>query len=237
MTRTWESPKSSIAPYIGGRWESDRSVRPDSTPNGGPWSFEGRRDRTDMLRPNPRIDDGTIASALAGARLDWDDDGTSARLDLGAEYGRLSALQPDSSTTFLQTTLDGFISFPTFGAQSLRLEGHAVVTLNGTAPRQRWAYVGGAGTLVTLNLLSRGGDQLIFLDGRYNVPISGLEVPFIGAPVVSVREILAGGAVGGWRDLAQATGLRVALSVAYVEFLVDPAHHRGFLGAGLAITR
>jgi hypothetical protein len=242
LARRWEWSSSSIEPFVGGLWESVRTVRPDSNANGGPWSFEGRHDRSDMLRPNPPINDGEITSLLFGGRLDWgDDQGMTGRFRLSGEWGHLSPIRSifnDSvSSNFVQTTLDGSISFPTFGTQSLRLDGHALITLTNSAPRQRWGHVGGAGSLPTIGMLSRGGDQLVFLDGSYNVPIDRWRVSYLGAPAISLREILAGADVGRMPALAQATGLRLSMTAVYVEFLVDPARRHGFLAAGLALDR
>jgi hypothetical protein len=241
IERRWDWRSSSVVPFIGGLWESARDARPDSNALGGPWSFRDRRDRDDMLRPNPPIDEGTIGSLLFGGRLEWaDDQGMEARLGLAGEWGHLSpigSLADSVASTFAQTTLDGSLSFPTFGAQSLRLEGHALVTFTSHAPRQRWGYVGGAASLPTIETLSRGGDQLLFLDGRYNVPIERWAVPILGAPTISLREILAGADVDRFPALAQATGVRAALSILYLEFLVDPAHRHGILSAGLSIDR
>jgi hypothetical protein len=241
LSRRWEWRSSSVEPFVGGLWESTRNVRPDTGANGGPWSFFGRHDRDDMLRPNPRIDEGTIRSLLVGTRLDWaDDQGMRARLQIGGEWGKLSPIVPVADSiaeTFAQTTVDGALSFPTFGAQSLRFEAHALITFTNGAPRQRWSYVGGAGSLPTINLLSRGGDQLLFLDGRYNVPLERWKFPIVGSPVVSLREILAGADVGRFPSLAQATGLRLALSVLYAEFLVDPVGHHGMLSGGISLER
>ena len=195
-----------------------------------------------MLRPNPRIDDGTITSMLFGGRLEWaDDQDIAARFRLDGEWGHLSPIRSvtaDSvSSTFAQATLDGAISFPTFGTQTLRIEGHALITLTSGAPRQRWAYVGGVGSLPTIGLLSRGGDQLLFLDGRYGIPIERWKVPYLGAPTISLREILAGADVGRMPALAQATGVRISMSVIYAEFLVDPARRHGLLSGGIALDR
>jgi hypothetical protein len=139
--------------------------------------------------------------------------------------------------TFAQTTLDGALSFPTFGTQSLRLEAHALITLTHGAPRQRWSYVGGAGSLPTIELLSRGGDQLFYFDGRYDVPLERWKFRVVGSPVLSLREILAGADVGRFPSLAQATGLRLSLSVLYAEFLVDPVARHGVLAGGIALER
>jgi hypothetical protein len=239
IERAWKSPTITITPYAGGRWESDRSVRPDSFATGGPWTLLGRHDPDDVLRPNPSIDAGDIGSAIAGAELRWTDAGVVANARIDEEVGRFSAAVPDdfSNSTFAQTTFDGTIRFPTFGTQSVRIEGHGVYSSSGSTPRQRWAYVGGVGTIPTLELLSRGGDELIYIDGRYIVPLAAVKLPFGASPVIMLREVLAGAAVGRSPSLDQATGVRVALSVLFAEVLVDPAARRAHFDYGISMKR
>ncbi|MGH7616797.1 MAG: hypothetical protein ACREPM_06180, partial [Gemmatimonadaceae bacterium] len=235
LARAWNWTGSSLVPYIGARWERAQSARPDSFATGGPWSFEGRRDREDMLRPNPPIDSGTIVSGLVGATLKQDMDGIKARARVDVEAGRLSP-RFGESRSFVQTTFDGAITFATFGSQSLALEGHAVGSSSNT-PRQRWAYVGGLGSIPTINMLSRGGDELVYLDGRYNIPIDRFKLPLVGPPVVVLRDVLAGADVARWPSLAQAIGVRVAISAVYAEYLIDPARRHSFVGVGLSFAR
>lgn len=238
LSRRWRWESSEVEPYFGGRLERAESVRPDSNATGGPWSFNGRRDVDDMLRPNPPIDDGTIFSGLAGLRMDWFPDAFSARLRIELEGGGFK-FRGDSATasSFGQATIDGVIAFPTFGSQSLRLEGHVVVSVADDTPRQRWAYVGGSGSIATLDLLERGGDQLFYFDGRYNIPIERIQLPLLGLPVFTIREILAGADVGRFPALAQAIGARLSAGPVYTEYLVDPAGRRGHFGGGLSISR
>src|SRR5262249_11488786 len=154
-----------------------------------------------------------------------------------------------------QATLDGSIAFPTFGTQSLQLDAravaswasepvHTVIPFPGVAgnerrgaPRQRWAYLGGWGSIPTLGLLERGGDELIYLDGRYNIPIDRVQLPFLGPPVVALRSVLGGADVQRWPSLAQAVGIRLSVSRAYAEWLIDPANRHNFFGVGLSIAR
>jgi hypothetical protein len=237
--RRWDTGSSAVEPYLGVRWESDRSVRPDSFATGGPWSFFGRHDVHDMLRPNPRIDEGDITSLVTGASLEWTGDDMAARLRLDAELGQLSPVSSAGDTVasgFAQTTWDGTVSFRTFRTQQLRIDAHALITLSSSAPRQRWAYVGGAGSLPTIDMLSRGGDQLLAISASYAIPIEGVQVPLVGPPTVSLREILAGADVGRFPSLAQGTGVRVSLGAAFVEYLVDPVRHHGALGAGISLV-
>ena len=77
-------------------------------------------------------------------------------------------------------------------------------------PRQRWAYVGGPGTFPTLELLELGGDQLVYIDGRYNIPLDRLQLPFVGPPIVTLRDALGGAAVGRFPTIHQAIGSSLA---------------------------
>ena len=79
--------------------------------------------------------------------------------------------QTPRDATFTQGTLDGDVSFPAFLNHTFELHAHAVVTGGDRAPPQRFAYLGGGGTLPTLELLEMGGDQLFFVDSRYIVPL------------------------------------------------------------------
>ena len=95
---------------------------------------------------------------------------------------------------FTQTTIFARAAFPTFvtklGTQTFVFHTHMVLTAGDTAPPQRFAYIGGSGTLPTFDILSRGGDQMVFLEGLYNFPIETFHVPYLGTPIVTVREML-----------------------------------------------
>jgi len=249
ISHAWEWTGTQVTPYIGARWEHAESARPDSTALGGPWSIDGRTSTRDMLRPNPPIDTGTIESGVFGAELTHDLNGIWTQLALDAEIGGFSPASGSNSLsrTFSQATFNGTITFRTFGTQSLLFDAHVVASWSGNAaandttqrgaPRQRWAYVGGWGSIPTLNLLERGGDELIYLDGRYSIPIDAVQIPFIGPPVITLRTVLAGADVQRWPALAQAVGARASLSVVFLEYLVDPANRHQFFGAGISLPR
>jgi len=262
VSRSAEWGDGTMGGYFGGRWERAESVRPGPEVNGGPWTIIGRHDRDDILRPNPAVDRSTIISGLLGASLEQETQGIVARARVDVEGGGV-ALADAGDNAFLQSTLDGVITFPTFGAQSLRFHGHAVATASGSiaadkvtvpalgatgqgapllvretkTPRQRFVYVGGAGSVPSLGLLERGGDQLIYLDSRYNFPLTAVPLPFGAFPVLSLREVLGGADIRRWPTLAQATGVRLSVSVAYVEFLVDPDRRTSHFGVGLSTAR
>jgi hypothetical protein len=196
-----------------------------------------------MLRPNPQIDNGKIGSILLGGAGDWLIETVNTHAAVDIEIGRASldsvAGAPiPADRTFGQVTFDGTIDFPTFGTQSIRFDGHAVLTTRGATPRQRFAYLGGSGTLPPLDLLVLGGDQLIYLDSRYNIPIDRFRLPVLNAPpLLTLRDAIGGAGVGRAPTLHQAIGLRVSVSAAYVEFMTDPATRKHHFGFGLALVR
>ena len=86
------------------------------------------------------------------------------------------------TATFVQATFDGAISFRPSARNRCGSRGTRCHDARGATPRQRWAYVGGPGTTPTIDLLALGGDQLIYFDGRYSIPIERWKVPLLGAP-------------------------------------------------------
>jgi len=232
-----------LSGYVGLRAEHALSVLPDSGATRGPWAFGGRRDVEDMLRPNPQIDNGRIGSVIAGAAGDWLIETVATRAAVDVEVGRATFDSVAGSPlaidrTFGQLSFDGTIEFPTFGTQSLHFDGHAVFTTRGATPRQRFAYLGGSGTLPPLDLLALGGDQLVYLDGRYLIPIDRIRLPVANAPpIITLRDAIGGADIGRAPSLHQAIGLRLSLSAAYVEFMVDPATRKHHFGFGLSLIR
>ena len=241
LGRRWKSPTTVFTPFVGGRFERANSVRPGLDAASEPWSFIGRHDIDDMLRPNPPIDPGTTGSALAGFELQWTPSDITARLRVDEELGAFSedcgGCDFQRGTGFAQTTLDGGIAFPTFGTQRFRIDAHAVITSHGATPPQRWAYVGGSGSIPTLDMLSRGGDEVAYLDARYDIPIDRVALPLVGPPVVTLREVLGGAAVGRFPTLAQASGVRLSGGFLYVEWLIDPVSHHTHVSYGVSIAR
>jgi hypothetical protein len=242
LDRLWKTRAATIRPYLGARVERARSVRPGSQPTSGPWSFLARTDSDDMRRPNPPIDPGVMTSALAGVDMSWTMPDLTARLRLDGELGSFDDDCDGCDLTgrrkFAQTTIDGGIAFPTFGTQRLSFDAHAVLTTRGgRTPRQRWAYVGGSGSIPTLDMLSLGGDQLAYVDARYDIPIDRVRLPLGGSPVVTLREILGGAAIGRFPTLAQATGVRLSAKFLYVEWLIDPATRHQHYSYGVTVAR
>jgi hypothetical protein len=237
ISRRWESDRVTIEPYLGARAEGAESVRPNFDATGGPWSFVGRHDSLDMLRPNPPIDPGMTESAVAGATAAWNVQDIIAQLRLDEELGVFSRRSGDfgPDDRFAQTTADGRIGFPTISTQTFSLHAHAVLTTHGATPGQRGAYVGGPGSIPTIDMLFEGGDELLYFDARYNIPIERFMLPLIGPPMLTVREVLGGAAFEALPVLHQASGLRLSASLIYAEVLVDPARGRWHFGFGISL--
>ena len=216
--RLFETERATVEPFLGARRERAWSVGPDSFPAHAPWSIFGRRDTERMIRPNPAIDRGRIASALAGAEFTYEEPTLVAGSALVVEV----APTAPGDARFTQVTWDGEVQFPTFRDHTFEFFAHVVAT-TGDTPRQRYAYLGGSGTLRTLDLLSRGGDQLVFADSRYIIPLDRIVIPFLGSPRLTLRHAIGGAGVGGLGTLVQNVGARLALGPLRFEYVVDPA--------------
>lgn len=232
--RLYEWSTGTVEPWVGAAIERARSVGPAPDETSAPWSVFNRRDREEgMLRPNPAIDAGTVTSALGGAVLGWESGGVRARGALGVEYA------PDSPVTgsFVQTTTDARVDFPTFGTQSFRWEAHVVLTEGSVAPRQRWGWLGGSGTISTLDLLAQGGDHVFFMESRYVWPVERVRLPMVGSPTLMLRHMLGGAAVGRFPTLEQEVALRVGVSLVRAEIVVNPARRISELKFGVSLSR
>ncbi|MFN2566306.1 MAG: hypothetical protein ABR499_15015, partial [Gemmatimonadaceae bacterium] len=203
--RLFESATGQLEPFVGARWERAWSTGSPTVPTSVPWSLFGRRHTHRMSRPNPAVTGGRVTSILGGARADWQLAGVAATGTLGVE----GAVDAPANGRFVQTTLDGRVTFPTFGAQHFQFDTHVVLTGGDDTPSQRYAYIGGPGTISTLEALQQGGDQLLFVDSRYNIPLARPRLPLVGAPVVTIRHVLGSAGVGTLPDLEQNIALRV----------------------------
>ena len=166
LAHEWLFAEGNLELSAGGRTEDDWSAR-----GGDDWSLSNRRDTLYMRRPNPGVERGNLSSALVGAHGSWQREHVALAAGGDVEV----ALDAPANERFTQTTIFASATVPTFvtklGTQTLVFHTHMVFTAGDTAPPQRFAYLGGYGTLPTFDILSRGGDQLVFLEGQYNFPI------------------------------------------------------------------
>ncbi len=240
FARTFTSNSVTFAPFVGGNIERDWSTG-SLAPAKSPWSFYGRKGDLKMRRPNPRVARGSITSVVGGAALQVVRGDLEGKLDANLEQSVRTALKPDCAgvpafglcsqplpgDSFTQATLDGRVSFPTFGTQTFAFKTHAVLTGgSGITPVQRFAYLGGSSTLATVDLLALGGDRLLFVQGDYIIPIDQIQLPFVGSPYVGLRYAAGNAGVGGLPALIQNLGVGLGASFFRADYSIDPAQNR-----------
>ncbi len=219
VARRWEGTSGLIEPWLGLRTEDARSVGPARGATSEPWSMLGRDDTTRALRPNPPVLDGRITSALVGARGEWFAQGLSGRGTAWVE----APLASVADRRFVQLTADATTEFPTVRDHILQLAAHVVLTVGDTAPPQRFAYLGGGSSIPTVRELTLGGDQLLFLEGTYLVPLPRPVLPLVGSPVVGLRYIVGSAGVQRLPAFTQNVGLSLMVMPLQLDLLVDPA--------------
>ena len=245
FAHTFTSNSITVAPFIGGNIERDWSTG-SLAPTKSPWSFYGRKGNLKMRRPNPRVARGSITSVVGGGTLQVVRGDLEGKLDANLEQSVRTALKPDCAGvpvggvcahSFTQATLDGRVSFPTFGTQTFAFKGHAVLTGgSGITPVQRFAYLGGSSTLATVNLLALAGDRLLFVQGDYIIPIDQIQLPFAGSPFVGLRYAAGNAGVGGLPALIQNLGVGLGVSFFRADYTIDPAQNRSPFSRKSAFT-
>lgn len=238
--RAWEAATMVIEPFVGARGERSWAVGPAVGDTSSPWSILGRTDTLDgMRRPNPQVGKLTLVSALAGTALQWESGGVRAEGRVFAEQS-LSAsgsAGAGADDVFTQITSDLYLTFLTFGEQSYEFSGRWMTTPGGSPPPQRFAYIGGSGTLPFLDLLEQGGDELVFIDQRYSVPLTTIQLGMLGAPTLQLRHRLGSAGFQRLPSLEQVLGVGVIVSVVRGEFLVDPATGETRVSVGFSFAR
>jgi hypothetical protein len=227
--RFGEEGLMSLAPYLGGRLEYVKPI----TAVGNVWSAFGRHSVEKMARPNPLVEPGHIGSALAGARFRSAGFATSA-IDVDVEQ---SVRVPRGTSSFTQVTLDGEVMLPSFRTHFMQFHAHAVGT-RGDAPLARFAYLGGSGTLRTLDLLEQGGTALFYLESRYLIPIDLIQLPVVGTPIITLRDAFGSAGVGSLPSFQHEVGVGIGMSVVRVEYTHSVAGKSGHeFGVGISLTR
>jgi hypothetical protein len=231
LHRLWEGTSFRLEPFIGGLGERAWSVGPAVGELRGPWSVIGR-DTLSAWRPNPAIDDGTIASALGGARLEWESGGVKVDARSRAE---MSVSAPTSQ--FLQVSSDLGVGFLTFGEQEYAMDVHWVTTPGPTPPRQRFAYLGGSGTLPFNDMLSMGGGELLLVDQRYSIPLTNVTLGLLGMPTLQFRHRFGSAGADALPSFEQILGVGLMLTIVRAELQLDPRSRRVRFGAGFTFSR
>ena len=223
-----------ITPFIGAQTERGWSVGPGMGATSGPWSVVGRNDEEEgMLRPNPPVIRGRLSSLLGGADADLQLQDVSVAIRSAMEVG----LDAPNDARFLQTTVNARVQFPAIRNHRFQSELHSVMTLGDIAPPQRFNYLGGSGTLPTMLLLSMGGDELLFVESMYTIPIERISVTFLGSPSVSVRHMIGSAGVDHLPGFVNNVGVRLAWSLFKADFVLDPETRDTDFSIGLSFAR
>ncbi len=229
VQRRWERAATLLALEVGARTERAWSVAA-----GGPWSVFGRDDFEEgMRRPNPSVMHGRITSALAGGRFDWE----RQQVTLSSRLLTETSIDTPDDSRFVQATLDAMVGFPAFRNHTFSFEAHAVQTFGDSAPPQRFAYLGGSGTLPTFDILEFGGDQLLFFESRYSIPIERIKIPLAGSPVLMFRHMIGMAGVDSLPPFEQNVGVRLRVGPIKVDWTIDPVSRESKFSAGLALVR
>jgi hypothetical protein len=242
VQRLWELTNTTIEPFVGGVFEKSWRVGPGASAQSGPWSLFGRTDTLGMRRANPPVPDDRTTSAIVGATLVWEPTDLSLRVRSQLE-SPLDAKRRDvfgseiGSIHYHQAITDFAIAFPTFGEQTYALDVHWVATLGDTATPQRFAYLGGSGTLPFLDLLEQGGDQLLLIDQRYSIPLLQVRLGLLGSPTLQLRHRLGSAGVGALPAFEQMVGVGIALTVVRGEIQLEPTSRKVRFGAGFTFSR
>lgn len=204
--------ESFLAPRLELRLSRDRSLKA-----GDPWKLVG-----DEWRENPPISDGTIGSLTAGAGFAWRGITSSFTGDAAVEWAPAAV----SDFEFVQIVSDGLWSMRALWTHRIDLRVRAAIPLGAeAAPRQRWSFVGGAGTLPTLDYGARRGDHLVFVRGDYSIPLAMVRLPVVGEPLLRFSQVTGSAWTTGderprWD---QNLGLGLAFSLVEAVAWVNPA--------------
>ena len=216
--RPYELESAEVEPFVGALSEFAWSTGPHGPDARTPYSVADERDSLGMLRPNPEVRRGRISAAVAGFLARWEADDLTANLLVAEEL----PFQTPDGERFAQTTVDGEIGFDALFDHRFQFFAHAVITAGDSVPPQRFAYLGGNGTLLTRPLLSLGGDQLLFVESRYAIPINRLVIPVLGSPTITLRHLAGGAGRSRLPTLVQNVGLRLTLNLLRADFVIDP---------------
>lgn len=176
----------------------------------------------DPWRENPAIDEGTLASLTAGAATEWKGTTTAYRGDAAVEWAPAGA----GDRSFAQVVATGQWSAQGLWRHRIELFAHTRVNLGADpAPRQRWSFVGGPGTLPALETAELRGDRLVFVESAYSIPIPRAKVPLLGPPSLRLEHAVGSAWVTGsqpplWQ---QALGAGLEFSLLKGMLFVDPA--------------
>jgi hypothetical protein len=224
LWHSFRTPLFVWSPFVGFLHELDWSTGIATPHDHAPWSLLNRDDTLKMRRVNPKIAPGHVTSGLAGVRGRYEQNELKGSFNVQVEQSFDEPASADADH-FTQATIDAKAEFPTFGMQSFEFKTHALAS-SGSPPPQRYSYLGGAGTLATVDLLAFGGDKMFFAEAEYKIPLSRPLLPFVGTPVISALYAVGSAGVGELPDFIQNIGLGVGVKLLKVAYHIDPNYKK-----------
>jgi hypothetical protein len=209
---SWADTARTITFWAGARTEKSTSVAA-----GGPWSITGDASTFSMYRPNPAIAPGRIDSWLAGLSATLQGSFT-LQADVKAEF----PISAPNDAKFTQLTADVTGKLPTARSQELSFRFHWIYTTGDSTPPQRYGYLGGSGSVLTLPLMGQGGDQLLFAEADYTYTFDGITIPYTTPPSIAFAYTAGAAGVGRLPTITQNIGGRFEIKPFRVDFFWDP---------------
>ncbi len=215
MRREFGDLEKSLAGSYGIRAQLEDAT---SLPGDDPWHL-----LSGEPRPNPSIDAGRTTSLIGSVGVEW----------LGQQTAFQGGIEYEAARSWLEGDFDfdrisarGDWAMHALANHTLEIEFFVQQPLGGDAlPRQEWSFVGGSGTLQTVELAAFRGDRVVFVETKYIVPFPDrVALPIVGAPELQL--IHATGMA--WSDeedssLRQEVGARLQFFAVYFRYMVEPA--------------
>ena len=86
-------------------------------------------------------------------------------------------------------------------------------------------------------LVEQGGDQLLFTESQYIIPLEHVQIPLLGPPTLTFRHVLGAAGVTRLPTLVQNLGVRVGVSLLRFDYVIDPSSHESRFDISLALVR
>lgn len=197
---------------VRGQVEDATSLR-----GGDPWHLWGG-----PARPNPAIDDGRTTSMVASFDLEWH--GLQTDFEGGVEY-EAAREWLDGAFAFDRVAVEGDWAMHALANHTLEIEFFLQRPLGGgVMPRQEWSFVGGSGTLQTVEFARYQGDRVVFVESKYIIPMPDrVALPLLGAPDLQLIHAAGKAWVEGEDSgLEQEVGARLQFFGVYLRYMLDP---------------
>lgn len=214
LTRAFGDEQKSLHGRVGARFQVEDAR---SLPGDDPWFLLG-----DTTRANPPVDEGRVTSVIADASLVWVGRETAFDGTLAVEQA-VDAFGLDFP--FNRVTVDAEWAMRAFADHTLEIETHLQLPLGGgSMPRQRWSFVGGSGTLQTLEFAEFHGDRVLYVESQYIVPLpERVAIPVLSAPTLHLVHAAGMAWTAAERPpLRQEIGARLQFFSLYFRYMLEP---------------